>query len=141
MKDYNDAVTYDKVTLQKIQFGISEMISPALMEDMRYESIASFVSNSIIKQLKFYLWGNRVNSESHDEYVSVYPATMWEEIKRDFWPQWLKRRFPIRYSRDVKFTTHNHYHVCPHLNTKSDRPHLDFMMLNDVDMPTHKGER
>ncbi len=127
-----DMVTMDRITLEKIKFGIQQMVSSALMDDMRYESIEDITTQGIIKQLTFYLWGNRVNEEEYDDAVNVYPSTMWEELKRDFWPKWLKRRFPVRYSKDVTHVTHNHYHVCPHLNYKDDRKHLDFMMLNDV---------
>ena len=127
-----DMVQMDRITLEKIQFNIQQMISPSLLRDMRYESIEDIAMQSIIKRLTFYLWGNKVNEEEYDDTVSVYPATMWEELKRDFCPDWLKRKFPVRYSRDVTHHTTKHYHICPHLNHKPDREHLDFMMLNDV---------
>ena len=126
-----DMVTMDRITLEKIQFGIQQMVSSALMDDMRYESIDDITTQSIIKRLTFYLWGNQVHHEEVDSLVSRYPATMWEELKRDFWPRWLKKKYPVRYSKDITHTTHKHYHVCPHLNYKDNRKHLDFMMLND----------
>ena len=139
-----DTVTADKITLEKIQFGIQQMISRALMDDMRYESVEDVATGSIIKQLTFYLWGNKVNVEEYDT-EKVYPATMWEELKRDFCPSWLKRKFPVRYSRDITHHKETHWHICPHLNYKDDRKHLDFMMLNDTkltaeDWETHKGK-
>jgi len=132
MKVEQDTVTMDRITLEKIKFTIQEMISPALMDDMRYESIEDIAKRSIVKRLILYLWSNKVNEEEYDDIVNVYPATMWEELKRDYWPRWLKRKFPVRYSRDITHHTSKHYHVCPHLNCKDDRKHLDFMVLNDV---------
>ena len=132
MKAEQDTVTIDRITLEKIKFSIQQMVGSALMEDMRYDSIDDVATKSIIRQLTFYLWGNKVNEEEYDDAVNVYPATMWEELKCDFWPAWLKRKFPVRYSRDITHHTSKHYHVCPHLNHKDDRKHLDFMMLNDV---------
>ena len=140
MRAEKDMVTMDRITLEKIQFGIQQMVSSALMDDMRYESREDITTQSIIKQLTFYLWGNKVNEEECDDVVNVYPATIWEELKRDFWPDWLRRKFPVRYSRDITHHTSKHYHVCPHLNYKDDRKHLDFMMLNDVDLTPQQKE-
>ena len=141
---FGDMGSVDKVTLQKIQFGIQQMMSSALMDDMRYESINSIETQSIIKQLTFYLWSNKVNVEEYDT-KKTYPATMWEELKRDFCPNWLKRKFPVRYSRDVTHHTVTHWHVCPHLNYKTDDAHLNFMMCDDTKLKAenyeiHKGK-
>jgi len=132
MKAEQDMVTMDRITLEKIQFGIQQMVSSALMDDMRYESVEDITAQSFIQRLTFYLFGNRVHHEEVDSLVHRYPSTMWEELKRDFWPGWLRKRYPIRYSNDITHVTHNHYHVCPHLNHKDERKHLGFMMLNDV---------
>ena len=139
----NDMTTIDKITLEKIQFGIRQMISPALMDNMRYESVEDITTRSIIKCLTFYLWGNKVNVEEYDT-EKVHPATMWEELKRDFCPSWLRHKFPVRYSRDITHHKETHWHVCPHLNYKDDRKHLNFMTLNDTkltagDEETHRG--
>ena len=140
----NDMATMDKITLEKIQFSIQEMMSKSLVDDMRYESVEDIATQSIIKRLTFYLWGNKVNVEEYDT-EKVYPATMWEELKRDFWPKWLKRKFSVRYSRDITHHKEIHWHVCPHLDFKENRKHLDFMMLNNTkptaeDLETHKGK-
>uniref|UniRef100_A0A6M3KV41 Uncharacterized protein n=1 Tax=viral metagenome TaxID=1070528 RepID=A0A6M3KV41_9ZZZZ len=139
-----DMVQVDRITLEKIQFGIQQMMSKSLMDEMRYESREDIETRTFIKQLTFYLWGNKVNVEKYDT-EKVYPATMWEELKRDFWPIWLRRMFPVRYSRDVTHHKEIHWHVCPHLNCKDDRKHLNFMMLNDTkltveDWKVHKGK-
>ncbi len=134
----NDTVAVDKITLEKIRFAISQMVSNSVLEDMDYHSQYDILTDSFIKRLSLYLLSNKVNQEEHDDVVNVYPATMWEELKRDFCPQWLKRKFPVRYSRDIKHTTIKHYHVCPHLNVKTDRGHIDFMMLKDK-MPDYEG--
>ena len=136
---YNNEAQINKITLEKIQFNIQQMISPALLNEMRYESIEDITTQSFIRRLTFYLVGNKVNHEEVDSQIRVYPATMWEELKRDFWPKWLKRRFPVRYYRDITHVTHNHYHVCPHLNYPDNRKHLEFMMLNDVGIKKYGG--
>jgi len=132
MKTKQDIVTTDRITLEKIQFGIQQMFSPALMDDMRYESVEDIATRFFIKQLTFYLWGNKVNEEEYDDVISVYPATMWEELKEDFAPRWFLRRFPVRYSKDIVHHTSKHFHVCPHLNYKENRKHVEFITLNDV---------
>ena len=121
--DQDDMVTVDRITLEKIQFGIQRMVSSATIDDLQYDNIEDFTTRSIIQRLTFYLWGNKVNEEDCEAVVRVYPATIWEELKRDFWPNWLKRKFPVRYSKDVTLHNHKHYHMCPHLNYKDDRKH------------------
>ena len=101
------------------------------MADMRLVSDNDIYTNSIIKYLSFYLFANKVHDEECEATVRVYPATMWEELKRDFAPEWLKRKFPVRYSRDITQHTNIHNHVCPHLNHKDNGKHLDFMVLRD----------
>jgi hypothetical protein len=129
-----DRIQADSITLEKIRFAMQDIISPALLADMAYESIEELQTDSVIKKLTFYLFANKVHAEEYEVEVRVYPSTMWEELKQDFWPRWLKRRFPPRYSKDITLHTHTYFHVCPHLNTKSDRQHLDFMKLNDIDL-------
>ena len=131
MKAEQDMVQINRIALEKIQFGIRQYMSVALRDDMGLESEYDIYTDSIIKYLSFYLFANKVNQEECDDVVQVYPATMWEKLKQDFWPRWLKRKFPVRYSRDITHHTTKHYHICPHLNYKDDRKHLDFMMLSD----------
>ncbi len=140
----NDTVSVDRITLEKIQFGIQQMISRSLLDDMRYETIDDIETQSFIKRLTFYLWGNKVHGEEYDT-AKTYPATMWEELKRDFCPKWLKCKFPVRYSRDIIHHKVAHWHVCPHLNYKTDNAHLNFMGLDDTklkaeDLETHKDK-
>jgi len=127
----------DKITLEKIQFGIQQVMSSALMEDMMYETMDDIVTRSFIKQLTFYLLGNKVHVEEYDT-KKTYPATMWEELKRDFCPEWLKRKFPVRYSSDITHHKETHIHVCPHLNYKTDSAHLNFMTFDDKKLVAKK---
>uniref|UniRef100_A0A6M3JLQ6 Uncharacterized protein n=1 Tax=viral metagenome TaxID=1070528 RepID=A0A6M3JLQ6_9ZZZZ len=132
--DFSREVTAEKVTLEKIQFQISQAVSKSFLRDIDIYSYDDMVADGIIKQLRFYLVGNKVNEEEYDDIIREYPATIWEELKRDFWPKWLKRRFPVRYSRDIVHKNVKHYHVCPHLETPSNQPdHINFMLLNDVE--------
>ena len=140
-----DMATIDRITLEKIQFNMQQMVSSTLLSGMKFESMEDIITQSFIQRLTFYLLGNKVHDEDVETTVRTYPATMWEELKRDFWPKWLKRRFPIRYSRDVTQHNYKHYHVCPHLNYKDDRKHLEFMMWNDTkptaeDLETHRDK-
>ncbi len=121
------------VTLEKIQFHISERVSSTFLRDMKFESVEDIITDTIGNHLTFYLFGNKVHSEEVDSKVRVYPATMWEELKRDFLPKCLKKRYPVRYSRDVTHMTNHHFHVCPHIDCNNDRKHLDFLMLDDMD--------
>jgi hypothetical protein len=130
---YNsDVIKCDEIILKKIQFGITQMMSPALLDEMSLITRDDIYTGGVIKYLSFYLFANKVHTEEREDVVRTYPATMWEELKRDFAPRWFKGRFPVRYSKDITHHTHKHYHVCPHLNYKDEAKHLKFMILNDV---------
>lgn len=127
-----ETVTMDRITLEKIKIGLSHCMSSALLDDMTLVLERDIFTDDIIRRFTGYLFANKVNVEDYDDTVRTYPSTMWEELKRDFAPKWFKRLSPIRYSKDITHHTTTHYHVCPHLDVKSNNPHLHFMMLNDT---------
>lgn len=59
------------------------------------------------------------------------PATWWDHFKLVYFPEWLKRRYP------VSFITHatrreRHIRVCPHFD-KGPRDHQRFMVYPELD--------
>ncbi len=118
----------EEVILEKIRFGIQPVMSASLREQMTMTTDYDIFSDTIIRRIRAYLLGNKVNIEEWDSEVEVYPSTMWEELKNDFAPKWIKKRWPVRYSRDVTHHIQNQYHVCPHLDVPKQETHLRYLI-------------
>lgn len=110
----------EQIMLEKIKFGLEEVMSGELRNSMKLVTDWNYFSDNVVRRLTYILIGNEVHEETHDECIKTYPATMWEELKKDFAPAWFQRRFPVRYSRDVKRVTIKQYHVCPHIDMPRD---------------------
>ena len=129
---FNREATVEQTVLDLVQFHLANQMSPSIKNRMRMNEEYDAITDSFIRQLSFFLLSNKVHEEENEAIVRRYPATIWEELKRDFWPKWLKRKFPVRYSKDVTLHNHKHYHICPHLDIPDKETHIRFMILNDI---------
>jgi len=119
----------EKIVLEKIKFGLRTVIPGSLRDELRISSDWDIISKDIVYQIQGYLLGNKVNTEEWDEEVKIYPATMWEELKRDFAPRWFKRKFPVRYNKDITRHVANNYRVCPHLDVSNREHHIRWLAM------------
>ncbi|KKN15923.1 hypothetical protein LCGC14_0981150 [marine sediment metagenome] len=127
MKNYNEQVEYQRHVLEYIIFNLADIVDAGQLKQMTFTEDPRDYADSVIRRIRYFILGRNTHNEVTEDVVKTYPATMWEELKRDFWPGWLIRRYPVRYSRDVKHVLHKHYNVCPHLNAPQGK-HLDFMV-------------
>lgn len=121
-----------EVVLEKIKFLISAYVSDSVKDDLIYDEFYEAVYQRMIYNLKVFLWGREV-SKSVEETVNV-PVSWWDAFKEEHFPKFLKKRFPVKW-RTINVVV-KHYHVCPHLNYKTNRPHITFLSA-DYRMPTN----
>jgi len=115
-----------KVTIEKIRFAISTTMSPALIDEILVDTYIDHASQRIIQIIKMFLLGKEV-SKSVVDTIQV-PASPWDFFKEKYFPEFLKKWFPIKMiSHNVIF---NHYHVCPHIDVKSRGACLTFLSTN-----------
>ena len=127
---YNEHVEYERQVLEYIAFNLADLVDTSQLRQMRFteeRDESRVYADGVIRKIRYFLLGRHTHDEVTEEMVKTYPATMWEELKRDFWPDWLKRRYPVRYIREVKHVLHKHYNICPHLNAPQGN-HLDFIV-------------
>ncbi len=124
----------EEIILEKIRFGISHVMSGTLRDSLKLTTDWDIFSDDILRQLKGYLVGNKVNTEQYDDLVKIYPATMWEELKEDFAPKWFLRYFPVRFTKNIRHRTVNNYRVCPHLDIPSKKDlHIKWLVEDTND--------
>ncbi len=126
---YSEHVEYERQVLEYITFGLADIVDAGQLKQMTFTKDHDFTrayADGVIHKIRLFLLGQNTHNEVTEDVVKTYPATIWEELKRDFWPDWLVRKYPVRYIREVKHVLNKHYNICPHLNAPQGN-HLDFM--------------
>lgn len=115
----------EQVTAKVMEFSSQLALSRAVIDSVKlYEHHGL---DQLVYSITIGLLGNKTKTEEYDDVVKVYPSTMWEELK-SLWPRWLRRRFPVQYTRDILHRTVKHYHVCPHLDWPGNEKHMEWLI-------------
>lgn len=120
---------YDELTtlvLEKVSIAAQASISYAAVRRAKAETLADPFARQLVVSIETYMYGNQIHRQvtGHVE----FPASWWQAVKAAFFPDWLRRHYPVRYERretSVSFT-----HVCPHLDLAVDDEtvHLRYLM-------------
>ncbi len=81
----------EEIVLEKIRFGVSNIMSGTLRNELEMTTDWRIFSDDIIRQIRGYLLGNKVNTEEYNDVIVTYPATMWEELK-EYYYEWKGER-------------------------------------------------
>lgn len=114
-----------RLTLERLEIGARFQIQRAFFKTMELEEVADIASNSLRLELRGYLWSNTIHRETERTAV---PSTWWDFFKQSCFPDWLKRRMPVR-TREITTET-KFIHVCPHLEIASrneERMHFEWL--------------
>lgn len=119
--------------LDKIMFSVSQRIPRHYLIDPRYEEYMDHVDGSLVRQIEFSLYGKQDTKEETtvEDYIR-YPTTWVDACKERFFPEWLKGRYPVKYTSrlSIKKVTQYITKVCPHINIQSDKPHIEFVTVD-----------
>lgn len=123
MSDFEELT---RLTLEKVEIGAQMNISYAAAQHMKAEVLSDAAARQLVAAVTAYMWGNQIHREvtGHVE----YPASWWQGFKQSFFPDWLKRHYPVRYER--KETSVKFVHTCPHLRIETrddERVHLQYL--------------
>ncbi len=112
--------------LEKIRIELRTYVSPAVLNQMKFDQKYDPVTDRIMMELGMYLFSNKIHTETTKE---DFPAGWFQGFKQSFFPGWLQRKFPVKYTQVFKEV--KTIHICPHLNyhTRNDEKfHLQFLM-------------
>jgi hypothetical protein len=65
----------------------------------------------------------------------LYPDGWWQAFKEEHFPEWAKKRFPVRW-RKHEYEAGHISNICPHANIdfgKDPKPHWDFLLCAPVE--------
>ena len=114
------------LTLEKLKIRGRMVMSAEAADEMTVEIVAEYMADSFVVNMSGFVWQNQIHRQTQT--MDMY-SSWWDDFKDTFFPEWLKRRMPVRtYSIDhtVEFI-----HTCPHLPFKSRddlRIHMEWMM-------------
>ena len=60
------------------------------------------------------------------QFHESYPENWWEAFKDRWFPEWLKRRYPVRF-REIHIDRPVYKAVCPHLEIPRQGSHIEFL--------------
>ncbi len=86
--------TLKQVNLEKMQFAFIQEFSKYLFDlELKEDLWRGFAEDRFMVSLRGYVWG-----ESMGIYSIQYPRDWWEAFKDRWFPFWLRRKLPIRYT-------------------------------------------
>ncbi|KKK88440.1 hypothetical protein LCGC14_2743160 [marine sediment metagenome] len=117
----------EMVTAELMRFSSQVALSDSVMASIEVEQYHDIALRQLVHSITIGLLGKETSTEEFDDVVKTYPATIWEELK-SLWPGWLRRRFPVQYTREIRHRTVKHYHVCPHVDyPRGDASHIQWL--------------
>lgn len=122
----DDLPELQRLTLEKLRFKGRMMMSNEAASEMTVEMVADFMVDSFVANMGGYVWQNQIHKQTTP--MSLY-CSWWDDFKDTFFPEWLRRRMPVR-TYDVEHTT-EFIHTCPHLpiSSRDDlKMHMEWMM-------------
>lgn len=89
---------FSKVVLKRIKQVAKMSFGSSVLEEMDLRSIRDHMTDSIIFALRTSVMAETL-SDREKEVVFEYPSSWWQWLKKDKFPQWFLKRFPVQYTK------------------------------------------
>ena len=118
---------FKQFTAEKVGIYLQQSFTdfPAVSESAKISYHKAGLDN-MIAQIQAWLVGGKIPSEPQIKIVR-WPDGVWQMFKQLHFPEWFKRKFPVRWHTEQFVIQTNHYFVCPHLVTDPQSRHVQFM--------------
>jgi hypothetical protein len=112
--------------LKQIPIQVNKRLSKNIFfQGASVEILAEVTTEQMLIQLRVYVLGRAVRTEVVD--TIKYPATWKDAFKERYYTDWMKKKFPVKYTEvDVEV---NHYHICPHIDSRMSENDLHLKWL------------
>jgi hypothetical protein len=81
------------------------------VQNLTVERISGLLNHELMYSLHTLIPAEKMKEESHT-FIMKYPRNWKEAFKKEHFPEWLKKRYPVKYmerTETVKFTAYNLY--------------------------------
>ncbi len=123
--EIGDMPELQRLTVEKLRLHARTWMSGEVADGLEVKIMADHLADGFAASLAGFVWQNQIYRET--ETMKQY-CSWWDDFKETFFPEWLKRRMPVRtYEIDtsIKFI-----HTCAHLPIKSREElamHMEWM--------------
>ena len=107
-ENYDDYMT---LVAEKVAIVAQMNVSYAAVRRAKAGTIADPAARQLVTSIETYMWGNKIHRNVTGSVR--FHASWWQGFKDSFFPDWLKRHYPVRY--ETRETSVTFQHVCPHL--------------------------
>ena len=115
----SEFIDAEKRTLEMLKVGVYRAVNRELLDDAQFVGrtadtsfMADYVGNTMAVQLRAYVLAEKV----HDDFRVLKfdsPASWWQHFKLTYFPRWLLRRRPVRFTTTEKTVHLEAYHGYP----------------------------
>jgi hypothetical protein len=100
MPTFNDQVQFNEVKLERFKFAIQQVFDEQALfgEPPRIDiqEHTRFMADQAIMTIRQNIWGLEVQRQE-----CKWPADWWQAFKERWYPEWAKKRWPVRYEQYV----------------------------------------
>jgi hypothetical protein len=113
----------ERILLEKVRLGVRREISPEMAAELTIERFLNYESDAVVYAFRALVTANKIREETQSIIVTYH--SWWDNFK-DVLPSWVKKH--LRINKEETPSIIKHYHLCPHVNQKSDEiVHIDFL--------------
>jgi hypothetical protein len=128
MKTFPDP-TLERLILERIKFEYATEMPPYVITNLTVEQIVDFETRAVRTFFRTFLPGREVRKETVKS-VIVY-ASWWQQFKKTYFPEILKRLFPVMFHEEPVVI--RHHHLCPHTGAEPDDKEMCFNFLKGLE--------
>ena len=81
-------------------------------QNLKVERIRDFGRTDLLYSLHTLIPAEHLKEETHTVTVE-YPETWWHAFKEQYFPAWLKKKYPVRYKKKAETVTFTAYNLYP----------------------------
>ena len=86
-------LTYKELTLKVEKAAESRSLSLEALQFPEFQSMIDYELDALIVRLTAFM-----ACSDEKTFYELYPETAWEHVKKDYAPEWFKRKFPVKYA-------------------------------------------
>lgn len=94
MLNFNTPIDYEKRNFQKVRLAVQNQYSLEMIRDLELEFFTRDEIGKLLFTLNGYIWKEIFNPIQ----IVSHPATWFDAFKEKYFPEWLKKRFPVKYA-------------------------------------------
>lgn len=114
MTAIDETVPISQVVLKQLQVGSQVKIPRQILHTLTIEERVDDVFGQIVYELRAMIPAEQLKDEEHT--VSFKrPRTWWQHLKHTYLPDWLLRRFPVRWDVEIRKFDVKTYALYPEL--------------------------